>query len=78
MQYQPFQFIAEVGIEVGVEFTLELLFVSIDISCSLRADLTLWGMPFGGEVYVDFWVFGFTISFGNDQQSSEAVSLKEF
>lgn len=77
MQYHPFKFIADIGLEVGVKFTLELLFVSIDISVTLRAELTLWGVPFGGEVYVDFWVFGFTIAFGEDQ-SDPAITLAAF
>ena len=77
MEYHPFSFIADIGLEVGVKFTLELLFVSIDISITLRAELTLWGVPFGGEVYVDFWVFGFTIGFGEDQQSP-AITLAAF
>ncbi len=77
MEYHPFSFIADIGLDVGVRFTLELLFVSIDISITLRAELTLWGVPFGGEVYVDFWVFGFTIGFGEDQQSP-AITLAAF
>ena len=77
MEYHPFKFIADIGLEVGVKFTLELLFISIDICITLRAELTLWGVPFGGEVYVDFWVFGFTIGFGEGQQDP-AITLAAF
>ncbi|KAI1129986.1 hypothetical protein F5Y10DRAFT_290235 [Nemania abortiva] len=77
MEYHPFKFIADIGVEVGVHFILEILFISIDISISIRAELTLWGVPFGGEVYVDFWVFGFTIGFGESQRDP-AVNLEAF
>ncbi len=77
MEYHPFRFIADIGLEVGVSFTLEILFITIDIDVTIRAELTLWGVPFGGEVYVDFWVFGFTIDFGEGQQDP-AIDLLAF
>lgn len=67
----------DIGLDVGVSFTLELLFISIDISVSIGAELTLWAAPFGGSVYVDFWVFGFTIGFGDDQ-NGQAVDIETF
>lgn len=78
IEYHPFGMLVDIGLEIGVSFTLELLFISIDISVSIGAELTLWAIPFGGSVYVDFWVFGFTIGFGADQPSDQATDMTTF
>lgn len=78
MTFHPFHFIADVGVEIGVEFDLELLFITIHISVHLSADLNIHGNPIGGSVYVDFWVFGFTVPFGEDDQARPALTLAEF
>lgn len=69
---------ADIGLCVGVEFSLELLFITIHISVHLGAELHLEGPPFGGWVYVDFWVFGFTIPFGDDNAAGEPLALERF
>lgn len=78
MTFHPFHFIADVGVEVGVEFALELLFVTIHISVHLSADVHLEGPPFGGSAYVDFWVFGFTVPFGDTSRVPPKLSLADF
>lgn len=78
INYHPFSMLITIGIEVGVSFTLELLFISIDISVSIGAELTLWAVPFGGNVYIDFWVFGFSVGFGANNAQGEAKSLANF
>ena len=78
MNFHPFHFKADIGICIGVEFDLELLFITIHISVHLGAELHLEGPPFGGWVYVDFWVFGFTIPFGDDNQGADPLSLEKF
>jgi hypothetical protein len=64
INFHPFFFTGNVGVAVGVEFELEILFISIHIGVTLSAQVHLQGPPFGGSAYVDFWVFGFTIPFG--------------
>lgn len=78
MNFHPFHFTADIGIAVGVEFDLELLFITIHISVQLNAGLHLEGPPFGGYVFVDFWVFGFTIPFGDDGQNHDPLTLEAF
>lgn len=79
LNYHPFSFAAEGGISVGVRFTLDLLFVTLHISVEISATLSLYGPPFHGSVYVDFWVFGFTIEFGDQTPpSTQAAKLLEF
>ncbi|GAW19373.1 hypothetical protein ANO14919_088590 [Xylariales sp. No.14919] len=77
IEYHPFSILAVIGLSVGVKFTLDLLFICIEISVSIAAQLTLWGTPFGGEVYVDFYIFGFTVGFGDSKQE-QAISIDEF
>jgi hypothetical protein len=78
MQFDPFYFVAQIGVCIGVEFELELLFISIHISVHLGAQLILHGPPFGGSAYVDFWVFGFTIPFGDDRKDHKPKSVEDF
>ncbi|KAF2403814.1 hypothetical protein EJ06DRAFT_295181 [Trichodelitschia bisporula] len=78
MQFHPFFFTADIGVRIGVEFELELLFITIHISVHLSAELHLQGPPFGGQVYVDFYVFGFTVPFGHQVGAPPAKTVDEF
>ncbi|GIK00104.1 hypothetical protein Aspvir_004119 [Aspergillus viridinutans] len=78
MTYKPFYFVGDVGVQVGVEFTLDLWICTIHINVHIGAALNLYGPPFGGEVWVDFWVFGFSIHFGNDRVDQAALTLPQF
>ena len=69
---------AGIGVSVGVEFILDLWLVTIHISVEISARLHLQGPPFGGVVYVDFWVFGFDIPFGDQIRGEDAIELERF
>ncbi len=62
--YNPFHFIADIGINVGASYKVDLLFCSATISVELGADLTLWGPATGGTVTVHWFVISFTVGFG--------------
>lgn len=78
INYKPFHFIADAGISVGVRYTLDLWLATIHISVEIGAHLYLQGPPLSGTVHVDFWVFGFDISFGPGAAPIEAVDLNAF
>ncbi|KAF8511750.1 hypothetical protein JB92DRAFT_2931985 [Gautieria morchelliformis] len=78
INYNPFYFMADVYISVGVAFTLDLWIVTIRIKIEIGARLELSGPPFQGLVHVDFWVFGFDIRFGAESKTPEAATLDEF
>ncbi|KAH8689866.1 hypothetical protein BGW36DRAFT_465854 [Talaromyces proteolyticus] len=79
INFKPFSFIAEGGLTVGVRFTLDLWLVCINIKVEIGARLYIEGPPIRGRVHVDFWVFGFDVNFGaEDQSKPEALSLDEF
>jgi hypothetical protein len=65
LSYQPFFFSGDGGITVSVQYTLDLWITTLHIDIEIGADLSLSGPPSHGTVHVDFWVFGFTISFGS-------------
>jgi hypothetical protein len=78
MTFHPFHLIVDVGISVGVEFDLELLFITIHIGVHCDADLHIEGPPFGGYAYVHFWVFGFRVPFGDSNKRPDPLKLNDF
>lgn len=66
VSWRPFFFIAEISIDIGVSYRLNLLFCHKTISVSLGADLKLWGPPTGGAVKIHVVVVSFTVHFGSD------------
>lgn len=78
INYNPFHFIANVGVSVGVRFTMDVWFVSIHISVEIGAQLHIMGPPVSGTLHVDFWVFGFDINFGPSPAKTEPANLAEF
>ncbi|KPI35811.1 uncharacterized protein AB675_11081 [Cyphellophora attinorum] len=78
INYKPFNFVGDVGVSVGVSFSLDLLFVTIYIDVEIGASVHLTGLPIQGYVHVDFWVFGFDIHFGPDPGPTLACTLPAF
>lgn len=71
INFKPFHFHASMSLSVGVMCSIDILFIHIHISIHLGADLILWGPhDFGGLAHVDFWFFGFDISFGADENAA--------
>jgi hypothetical protein len=52
MNFSPFHFLGSVGVEIGVEFDMDLFFCTIHISVDVSATLDLHGPPFGGVVRI--------------------------
>lgn len=65
--YNPFHFIADIGVNVGASYKVDLLFCSKTFSVELGADLTLWGPATGGTATIHWWVISFTVDFGADR-----------
>lgn len=79
INYKPFFFSADGGISVGVGFTLDLWICTIHISCEISANLHIQGPSLCGTVFVNFWVFGFSIDFGKQVGGSDqALPLPDF
>lgn len=78
IKFSPFYFMGDAGIDVGVQFTLDLWICTIHINVDIGAQLFIQGPPIHGYVHVDFWVFGFDIYFGNSGGAPDPVTLKDF
>lgn len=78
IKYQPFYFVAEVGVSIGISCTVDILITSFTVSVEVGATLTLEGPPLRGQIHVDFWVMSFNINFGSDVKKAEAPNLEQF
>lgn len=78
INFKPFHFIGDVGVSVGVRFTLDLWIVTLHISVEIGAQLEIQGPALSGIVHVDFWVFGFDIHFGPGASAVNPVDLPTF
>ena len=78
MAWNPFHFMGDIGVSVGVGFHGKILFWTYNIEIDISASLHLEGPPFGGNVHVDFWLFGFNIYFGSNPSPPPPLSLDEF
>ncbi|CAL1698580.1 unnamed protein product [Somion occarium] len=78
MVWNPFHFIGDIGVEVGVSFEAKVWFVHVHISVDVGASLHLEGPPFGGNVHVNFYLFGFDIYFGSHPGPPSPLLLDEF
>lgn len=77
INFQPFHFVADGGISVGVRFVLDLWLVTLHISVDIAATLQIEGPPIRGTVHVYFWVFGFDVDFGGDHDNPPGISMDE-
>lgn len=81
MAWSPFSFLAEIGVEIGVCYRLELLCCHKTITLALGAALTLWGPPLGGRVKVHLSFISFTVHFGSDgalDRNYEPLAWQDF
>ncbi|KAF7563164.1 hypothetical protein G7046_g951 [Stylonectria norvegica] len=79
INFQPFHFIADGGLAVGVRYSMDLWLVTLHISVDIAARLHLEGPPVRGVVHVDFWVFGFDVAFGDESRTEvKPLPLSEF
>ncbi|KAF2467764.1 uncharacterized protein BDR25DRAFT_291103 [Lindgomyces ingoldianus] len=78
INYQPFYFIGDGGISVGVAYDLDLWLVSLHIQVEIGATLHIEGPPVAGYVHVNFWVFGFDVKFGSQGAKPDVLTLRRF
>ncbi|KAM0193470.1 hypothetical protein ACHAPI_007539 [Fusarium lateritium] len=78
INFKPFHFIADGGIDVGVKYTLDLWLVTLHVNISISCELEIEGPPIHGKVHVDFWVFDFNIKFGDSSNPYPILTQAEF
>lgn len=78
ISWAPFYYDIDVGISVGVSYTLKILFIRTTLKVELAARLHLLGPEFGGSVYVKWHIISFTVRFGNPSPRPVPLSYVEF
>ncbi|KAL8769556.1 MAG: hypothetical protein Q9209_004487 [Squamulea sp. 1 TL-2023] len=79
IQFKPFHYTADISVSVGCAISIKVWFIRLRITASVGAALHIEGPdPFGGSAHVDFYLFGFTINFGERPPPPPAVSLPTF
>lgn len=78
ISWAPFYYDIDVGISVGVSYTLKIWFVRVNLKVELGARLHLFGPEFAGSVYISWHIISFTIRFGNQSPKPAPLSYTEF
>lgn len=77
VQWKPFHYEADVHVQLGASYVLDLWLTSVTITVHIGADLSLWGPPFAGKAHIDLSVVSFTVSFGDSTPSRKALEWRE-
>ncbi|MDQ3981854.1 MAG: hypothetical protein M3271_04140, partial [Actinomycetota bacterium] len=75
VSWNPFFYLADIDISIGVSYRLNLLFTHTTISLSVGASLKLWGPPTAGTVTVHLWCVSFTVAFGSGSPDAATQPL---
>ncbi len=79
LMFEPFHYYISARIQLGVSFTINLLFTSFTVNIHLGVGLEIWGPEFAGRVRVDLSIISFTISFGDGQPDKDTtVDWRQF
>jgi hypothetical protein len=74
MQWKPYHYSFDMGINLGVSVDLWLFTVKLELGCDLR----IWGPDFSGKARIHLWCVSFSISFGSAADITPTISVDEF
>jgi len=78
INYNPFDFVGQVGVSIGVSCKVDLLITSFTVSIEIGAQLDLMGPPLRGRVKVDLWIVSFKVYFGPEVGEQKPPNLQGF
>ena len=78
INYEPFQYQANIGVTAGVYYTMHVGLITKHWALNLGAELHLHGPPMAGTVHVNFFIHNFNIDFGPSHKDRPALTLNEF
>ncbi len=79
MYWDPFYYQADFAIQLGAQATLcGWFFGGKTIRAELGAQLSIWGPEFAGRAKIKWWVFSFTIRFGEQSQADRGITWQQF
>ncbi|WP_435110272.1 DUF6603 domain-containing protein [Nocardiopsis synnemataformans] len=73
VKWKPFHFDVGIGVYIGVQASVKLLFVRVTITVEVGADIHVWGPPTGGKAKIKLWFVSFTIDFGASRHSGRST-----
>lgn len=77
--FEPFHYYIAARIQLGVSFTVNLLFTSFTVSIQIGVGVEIWGPEFAGRVRIDLSIISFTIAFGGGAPDTKvAIPWEEF
>ena len=78
VNYRPFSFIAGVGVNIDVQYTVDLEFVTHHFHVHLGANVELHGPPLAGVAHVDWSIISFDIHFGKSASTPQKLDWDGF
>jgi len=79
MVFEPFHYYIDAGIDMGVSFSIKLLFFRITLTIHIGVELSLWGPEFQGKAVVDLAIISFTIDFSKtDPNANQTIPWPDF
>ncbi|WP_437334374.1 DUF6603 domain-containing protein [Sorangium sp. So ce394] len=79
LQFKPFHYFIDAGIDLGASFSVKIWFVRVSFTVHVGVGIQIWGPSFAGKATVDLSIISFTISFGtSSQDKSTKVPWHEF
>lgn len=78
INFNPFHYSGDIGVMVGVAYTIHAWIIDYPISQELSATLNVQGPPFSGVLNVDFCGFGFSCHFGAGASIPPPLTSEEF
>ena len=78
INYRPFSFIADAGINVAIHYTMDAFFVTKTFDVHFGATVSLHGPPLAGTAHVDWCIISFDITFGSAKANSKPLTWPQF
>jgi hypothetical protein len=64
LNWKPLHYMADMGVNIGVEARIRFWGISFSIALHLNVGLHVWGPPFAGSIDIDLKIFTLKIRFG--------------
>ena len=78
INYKPFSFQADVGVEIGVQYTVDFWFTTKTFDVHFGSSLSLHGPPLAGVVHITLSFVTFDIHFGPSAVKPAALKFPQF
>ncbi|KAH8702265.1 hypothetical protein BGW36DRAFT_405079 [Talaromyces proteolyticus] len=78
INYKPFYFMADIGVSLGAQLSIDIGITTLRFSGELSASLSLAGPPLHGEVKVKILVCTVKVYFGESPSGPKPLSLEDF